>query len=277
MSRWDSISITAHYTAQIWVRARLAWAWPFDTSRGRLMYHSTKPLFSSMTRAGLTTPPEFCIQRHRIMDARLPELRPAQVVELAAGLSPRGLAFAHRHRVPCLDVDLPSMVAAKKSMLAGRAPEHYAQHPLDLLASEDYARDLQPALQRVAPTVVITEGLLPYFSADQVQQIFDRIAALLRWCGGGTYLTDIHHQDAVDRLGPTAKLFRWGLHAFSRTPQKKLIPSFEQGQQMVLAAGFDRAEGHHPSQWHQALSLPLPRKDSGLMIYEAQLDQESPR
>ena len=272
MSRWDSISITAHYTAQIWVRNQNPWAWRFDTPRGRLMYHASKPLFDAMTRVGLTTPPEFCIQRHRILDARLPDLKPVQLIELAGGLSPRCLAYAQKWGVPCVDVDLPAMVEAKRSMVGPDAPEHYRQGALDLIASEDYAADLQDVLVRGAPTVVITEGILSYFSMAHQQRIFDKIAALLRWCGGGTYMTDIHHQDEVDRLGLAAAVFRWGLHKISRTEQEALIPNFGEGQQMLEQAGFDQVVGLHPNQWHEELSLPLLRKDSGLMIYEARLE-----
>lgn len=271
MSRWDSISITAHYTAQIWVRNKDAWAWRFDTSKGRLMYHASKPLFDAMTWVGLTTPPEFCVQRHRIMDARLPDLAPVQIIELAGGLSPRCLAYAQKWGVPCVDVDLPNMVQAKRAMLGDDVPEHYHQAALDLIASDDYAADLQGVLVQGAPTVVITEGILSYFSVDYQQRIFDKIAALLRWCGGGTYMTDIHHQDEVDRLGLAAAVFRWGLHKISDTEQTALIPNFGVGQQMLESAGFSDVVGLHPNQWHEELSLPLLRKDSGLMIYEAKV------
>ncbi len=271
MSRWDSISITAHYTAQIWVRNKNAWSWRFDTPKGRLMYHASKPLFDAMTRLGLTTPPEFCVQRHRIMDARLPDLSPVQLVELAGGLSPRCLAYAQKWGVRCVDVDLPAMVEAKRKLLGGDVPEHYHQASLDLIESKDYAADLQDVLLPETPTVVITEGILSYFSMTHQQQIFDRIAALLRWCGGGTYLTDIHHQDEVDRLGLAAAFFRWGLHKISKTEQQALIPNFGKGQSMLSSAGFEEVVGLHPNQWHEELSLPLLRKDSGLMIYEASL------
>ena len=142
---------------------------------------------------------------------------------------------------------------------------------LDLIASDDYVADLRGVLVQGAPTVIITEGILSYFSMDQQQRIFDKIAALLRWCGGGTYMTDIHHQDEVDRLGSAAALFRWGLHKLSDTEQTALIPNFGAGQQMLAAAGFSDIVGLHPNQWHEELSLPLLRKDSGLMIYEAKI------
>lgn len=271
MSRWDSISITAHYTSQVWVRNDLPWAWRFNTLKGRLMYDATKPVFDLTTRKGISTPPIFCIQRHRIIDALLEQLRPAQVVELAGGLSPRCLAYSHKSGVPCVDVDLPGMVRVKARRVGPDAPDSYHLRPLDLVESTDYARDLGDVIQRQTPTVVITEGILPYFSEELQQLIFQRVADLLRFCGGGTYLTDVHHQEAVDRLGKLAAVFRWALHHISGTQQISLIPDFATGQQMMQQAGFTHVRCHRPVEWQQYLGLPQQVLDSGMTVYQARI------
>ncbi len=271
MSRWDSISITAHYTAQIWVRNGFPWSWPFDTSRGRLMYNLSNPFFQWASRAGLNTPHQFCLQRHRIIDHLLDEARPAQVVELAGGLSPRCLASSQKYQVPCLDVDLPDMVNAKADLLANRAPPHYHQLPLDLIESQDYVADLGAALKQVSPTLVVTEGLISYFDGPARQHIFDQIGALLRWCGGGTYLTDIHHQEAVDRTGPVGYAFRTGLHYMTNTIQATLIQDMAQGCQDLQRAGFSEVIGHDPAAFKDSQGLVVNDTSSGLTIYEARL------
>jgi len=272
MSRWDSISITAHYTGQIWVRAGMPWSWPFDTWRGRAMYDLSEPLFNAATRAGLNTPLQFCLQRHRILDHLVELHRPAQIVELAGGLSPRSLAFSQKLGIPCLDVDLPDMVAFKAHLLGGRAPASYQQRPLDLIESDDYVADLGEALQRVSPTIVVTEGLLPYFDAPRRQHIFEQIAALLRWCGGGAYLTDMHHQEAVDRMGPVGFAFRTALHHMTDTVQATLIQDMGEGREVMTAAGFDRVNGHEPGDYVDSLGVVVKDRSSGLSIYEALLD-----
>ena len=272
MSRWDSISITAHYTGQIWVRAGMPWSWPFDTWRGRVMYNLSEPLFNAATRAGLNTPLQFCLQRHRILDHLVEQHRPAQMVELAGGLGPRSLAFSQKLGVPCLDVDLPDMVAFKQHLLGDVAPPSYQQRPLDLIASDDYVADLGEALQRVSPTVVVTEGLLPYFDSPQRQHIFEQIAALLRWCGGGAYLTDMHHQEAVDRMGPVGFAFRTALHHMTDTVQATLIQNMDEGRGVMQAAGFSQVSGHDPADYVDSLGVVVKDTSSGLTIYEALLD-----
>ncbi len=272
MSRWDSISITAHYTAQIWVRNGFACAWPFDTWRGRLMYSLSNPLFKWATRAGLNTPLQFCIQRHRIIDHLLEAARPVQVVELAGGLSPRCLAITQKLGIPTIDADLPDMVRAKAMLAGRRTPSGYQPMPLDLIESQDYVADLAPALRRESPTVVVTEGILPYFDAPRRQHIFDQIGALLRWVGGGVYLTDIHHQEAVDRMGPVAFAFRTGLHHLTNTVQSPLIKDMDEGRADLQRAGFDRLIGHDPKDFERRLGLVVNDTSSGLSIYEARVE-----
>jgi O-methyltransferase involved in polyketide biosynthesis len=264
-----NISFIGHYTAQAWVRERLPWAWRFDTRRGRLFYDLVDPLFSLAARAGLTTPPEFLVQRHRIIDALVAQIGPRQVVELAGGLSPRCLALSDKHDIRTVDVDLPDVVELKASLLDGQAPPEYRQASLDLVGSRDYARELSSVLVPLAPTVVITEGILPYFPRVITQHVFNKVARLVRQCGGGTYLTDIHHQDRVSSLG-LGELFRSVLHLIAHSPKYPMIKNFDEAGAMLRRAGFRRVTAHHPRDFEH-LGIPIRSRGSGLRIYEASL------
>ena len=44
MSRWETISITAHYTGQVWVQEQLPWAGLFDSFTGRAMHRLIGPM-----------------------------------------------------------------------------------------------------------------------------------------------------------------------------------------------------------------------------------------
>lgn len=271
-SEWDTISITAHYTAQVWARLKLPWAWRFDTPEGRVFFGAVEPLMALAARFGLTTPRDFLAQRHRIIDALVARIRPAQLLDLAGGLSPRCLAYSHKHGLPAVDVDLRAMMARKAELAGpGRLPPTYRQAALDLVASRDYVADLGPALQRVSPTLVITEGILPYFSIEQQRHVFGRVAALLRYCGGGSYLTDVHHQREADRLRGVAAVFRWGLHQIARSPRHPMIPDEPTGRELLRRAGFDEVRVHYPEQWQRELGLRLRRHDAALSIYEGKV------
>jgi O-methyltransferase involved in polyketide biosynthesis len=270
MSGHETISITAHYTAQVWVKNGLPEAAPLDTFQGRALYWLAYPFFAVASRCGLTTPHEFLLQRHLLMDALLEQLAPAQVIELGCGLSPRAIAYCRRRSRPVLDVDLPDLLRLKARLLESRLVSRYHLVPLDLIESQDYARDLRPALQALAPTVVLAEGLLTYYSLPLQQKIFERVCRLLQSCGGGTFITDVHHQMDVDRLGTVARLFMRGLHQLARTEQHRMIAHAAQGRQMLQQAGFSSVQLHRPADWEARLNLPVRPVGAGLWVYEAQ-------
>ncbi|MCC6749874.1 MAG: class I SAM-dependent methyltransferase [Deltaproteobacteria bacterium] len=268
-SRWKSISFTAHYTGQVWVRAGISGSEAFDTALGRLLRGASVPVFALGRRLGYPSLEELMLQRHRMIDALVEELAPAQLVELAAGLSPRATALAARRGIPCLEADLPDMVALKRELLGERRPAGHQLAALDLLASRDYAADLGTALVARAPTVVVTEGLITYFSLAQQEGIFARVAALLRHCGGGTYLAEAYHRELEAGLGVAARVVRWGVHTLSRTPEATQIPNSATGVAMLRRAGFDRVALHRPADWTARLGLPPPSVEAGLVVYAA--------
>jgi O-methyltransferase involved in polyketide biosynthesis len=276
MSRWDRISITAHATAHIWARYGLPGAAAFDTWRGRLLYSLAHPFFVTASALGVNAPHEFCLQRHRLIDALLDRIGPQQVIELACGLSPRCLARARATGVRCIDVDLPDLLRLKASLAGPGRPPSYLQAELDLMAAPDYASALGPALRREPRTVVIAEGLLSYLDLDRQQLLFGRVAALLAACGGGCFLTDVHHQEDVDRLGLMVGLFRGALGVLTRSTPHPMIRDLEQGRAMLELAGFGEVTAHRPADWAGELDLPVRRRDSGLRVYQAASNRSGP-
>lgn len=272
MSRWNGVSITAHCTAQIWIRNQLPGAAAFDTLRGRVLYSLAHPFFLAASALGVTAPHEFCLQRHRLIDALIDRDRGrAQVIELACGLSPRCLARARSTGLRCLDVDLPEVLSLKARLAGADRPAGYLQAELDLMASGDYAAALGPALERELQPVVIAEGLLSYFDLESQQRLFDRVAALLRACGGGTFLADVHHQEDADRLGIWVTLFRGALGVLTRTTPQPMIRNYQAGREMLRRAGFSEVIAHRPADFADALALPVRARDSGLRVYQATL------
>ena len=269
MSRWDTISITAHCTAHIWARNGLPGAEAFDTLRGRVLYSMAHPFFVMASALGVTAPHEFCLQRHRLIDALIDRSGAEQVIELACGLSPRCLALARATRIRCVDVDLPEMLRLEARLAGADLPPGYVQAELDLMEGADYAEALGPALRWDPRTVVIAEGLLSYFDLRAQQLIFDRVAALLAACGGGRFLADVHHQEDVDRLGVMVTLFRGALGVLTRTTPQPMIRDEAEGDEMLRRAGFVEVIAHRPSDWAAALDLPVRARDSGLRVYEA--------
>src|SRR6476619_3445777 len=95
-----SISPTAYYTGAVWARHGLSHP-ALSTARGRLMYRSVQPAMAVTEALGGTRLEDFLLTRHLLIDSLLEEAiergEVSQVIEVAAGLSPRGWRFAERH------------------------------------------------------------------------------------------------------------------------------------------------------------------------------------
>ena len=96
----DSISPTAHYTGYVWARNGLSHP-ELTTTEGRLLFESLHPLMRVSGALGGPSLEAYLLARHRAIDALLEraieEHGITQVVEVAAGLSPRGWRFAERY------------------------------------------------------------------------------------------------------------------------------------------------------------------------------------
>ena len=123
----SSISFTALYTGQVWVRNGLSEPF-FQTRSGALLYGAMSPMEALGKRVLGGNIRTFLLQRHHLIDARLEALieqhPDLQVVEIACGLSPRGCRFRQRFpSITYVEADLPDMADRKRRLLAalGRA------------------------------------------------------------------------------------------------------------------------------------------------------------
>src|SRR5262245_57478892 len=119
------ISPTAHYTSYVWFKNGLSHE--ALTSRfGRAAYGALRPFDRAYERLFSSANLELSLlARHRLIDEMLARDidagRVGQVVEIAAGLSPRGYRFARRYRdtgLRYVEADLPDMVAHKRAALS---------------------------------------------------------------------------------------------------------------------------------------------------------------
>ena len=119
----DNIGPTAHYTGYVWTRHGLSHPL-LATASGRLYFRAAQPVNALASLCGQTSLEGLLLARHRVIDALLAEAidagRITQVIELAAGLSPRGWRFADRYgqNLTYIDTDLPDMAARKRRLLA---------------------------------------------------------------------------------------------------------------------------------------------------------------
>lgn len=263
-----AISPTALYTGTVWLRHGLSHP-AFATSTGQAMWTG---LAGPRRVVELLGGPHFdalLLARHHAIDTLLGQAIEAgevtQVVELAAGLSPRGWRFASRHGpdLTYVETDLPDM-ARRKADLLGRAglmgPGHRVRavdafHPESLRA---LAGDLDPD----QGTAVITEGLINYFPTADVLALWRSIAESLHRFPRGLYLSDIHLGESADAVTATAKAL---ITAFVRGSVYLHFADEHDAALALADAGFDDAELLRPSSFDAEASRK-PGVDRNLIV-----------
>lgn len=241
----ETISPTAHYTGYVWYRNGFSHE-AFATRTGRLLYESLRAPSAIAHRARLPTIEGMLLARHRVIDLRLEQAIDAgevdQVIEVAAGLSPRGWRFAQRHgdRVTYLEADLPEMIEQKRAILAqlgGESPTHRTVE-IDALA-EDGPHSIEAICASLDPargTAIITEGLINYFDRETVIAMWRRFARALARFPRGVYLSDLIVRDG--NAGPLVTGFAWLLSAFVRGKVHLHFDTAEQAEDALAAAGL---------------------------------------
>lgn len=216
-----SLSVTALYTAGAWawsdrpgaaLYASTATQRVFGTVNGVLRIASWFVRDAPSLRHGL-------VQRHVMLDAvtrEAIEKGAGAILELAAGLSPRGAAFSAQPSVSWTEVDLPPVVAYKTELLA-RSPagrEVLARPNLVRVAADLRDADLRALVSPQGPMVVLAEGLLMYLDDDARADLFARVRDLLR-PHGGTFAFDLVPPAEKPRPGFIARLLGGWMRRFT--------------------------------------------------------------
>jgi O-methyltransferase involved in polyketide biosynthesis len=264
----DAISPTAHYTGQVWARNGLSTP-ELATTAGRLSFTSLRPANAISSALGGPTLEEFLLARHRLIDhllaAAIAAGRVSQVLEIAAGMSPRGWRFAGRHgaEITYLEADLPAMAARKRAALerAGSLSDHHRVVEIDALAEAGPLSlgSVVAELDRAAGLAVITEGLISYLDREGVTGLWRRIAATLRGFGDGVYLSDIHLSGENPRRATAA--FLLGLSILVRGSVELHFATPTEAEAALRDAGFANAVLHRPADYADRIEPSGPGAD----------------
>jgi O-methyltransferase involved in polyketide biosynthesis len=241
----EAISPTAHYTGYVWYAHGQSHD-AFATRTGRLMYQALRGANAFAHAVSLPTLEGMLLARHRLIDLRLTEAietgEVSQVVEVAAGLSPRGWRFANRYgdRITYIEADLPGMLANKRRILAelgGESPHH---RTMEVNALSDGGPDSIDAicgsLDPSQGTAIITEGLINYFDRKTVVAMWARFARALRRFPVGRYYSDLMPREG--NAGPMSASFMWLLSAFVRGRVHIHFDSIQEGEDALSGAGL---------------------------------------
>ena len=272
MSPSDAISPTAHYTGQVWSRNGLSHPLLW-TREGWVLFETLHPVMSVSGALGGPSLETYLLARHRAIDALLEraieEHGVAQVIEVAAGFSPRGWRFVNRYgdRITYVEGDLPEMASRKRAALKRIGTLSDRHRVVDLDALRDGG---QGSLAAVAAELdpnqglaIITEGLLGYLPSDAVQGLWRRFARTLGEFPTGRYISDVHLGSSVN---VAVRGFRLVLAAFVRGRVYLHFGSAEQAEAQLRRSGFAGASVR-PA-W-EIVDLPRDRGSQLAHILEA--------
>ncbi len=279
-SRSDSsgISFTALYTGAVWHRNGLSDD-SLATAQGRWLYHLMSPFEAASQLVAGGNLRTFLLQRHLIIDhlidRAIAEAGITQVLEIACGMSPRGIRLRQRHpHLHMIEADLPDMAARKalRLMAADRLGPHHQVTPIDILAeSGEYT--LEAVAQRVLdldqPFLVITEGLTSYFPLRVIDGFWQRLAALMAASPGSVYLSETYRMPHPPVLRQALRASADLLGRMTRSQVSFHFENDDEARDHLLARGFGEVTVHNPEDYYGTLAIPRSRQDPLVRIIEA--------
>lgn len=202
LSKHRHISFTAHYTGYIWYQMGISHP-ALATAKGKSLAMIANPVETLAEKYVGGSMRTTLKERHTMLDDRLKSLIAQypnlQVLEIAAGLSPRGWWFReHFPEIDYRELDLPAMAQTKQAALTSIHPDSPEVLSVDLF-TDDFktAFDL---LDRSRPLVIISEGLINYFDKTLLAQLLQSIINYGQDFKALHYLTDIYPEPVKNKL-----------------------------------------------------------------------------
>lgn len=248
------ISPTAHFTGYVWYRNGLGDP-ALRTPTGHFLVTAFSPIDRLSRLVGGPTLEATLLSRHtaldRILESAIATGEVAQILEVAAGLSPRGLRFKRRHgdRVRYVEGDLPGMARRKRRALGlGDGPTDGGHLIVELDALADagpgsLADVAERHLDRSRGLAIVTEGLVNYFDRSAIEGMWRRFAAVLAQHPHGLYVSDLHVVEDMERVRG-ARTFAALLSIFARGRVHLHYRDDAEAGRALLGAGFTEARLH---------------------------------
>lgn len=179
---------------------------------------------------------------------------PPVIVEIAAGLSPRGLKMA-RELPDCtfIEVDLPDVVEEKQRRIKS-ARDLSIPPNLQWRMGDLATTPLSDVLNGQKAHVVCAEGLVGYLHHPQIVTLSQSIRETLH--PNGVFITDLGLREGVKAIKDTANMFSRQAGNWYGT-----VDDIDHGKRLLREAGFDTIEAFVPSKLAGALDLETPILD----------------
>lgn len=275
------LSVTALYTAETWRWAGFEGAELLATPDARNVFRVTNFVLgiARLFAWHLGSLRTSLAQRHAMLDHWARESGADCVLELASGLSRRGIALSADPKLRYTEVDLPSMVQRKRALLE-RTPEGQAvlARPGFRLEGADVTKtDLASLAPAGRHLLVIAEGLLMYLDAAAQRALWERIAALAQGRHALTLLFDFLPGPEEPRPGPLGRALAWLMKRF--TAGQGFVRDTRNRQQIteeLQASGYTTVQARAPADVAKAWALPHPKEPGRQVIWRCTTHRPDP-
>lgn len=268
------LSVTALYTAEAWRWAGFAGAELLSSKESEQVFGATN-LALGVARPFMSSQPSLkhgLAQRHAMIDHLVRTSGATQVLELAAGLSCRGVAFSADSSIRYTEVDLPHVVAKKRQLLErteeGRAV--LSRPNLRLVEGDVLEAPLEGLIDPSAPLFVIAEGLLMYLTPDRQRALFARVKHLFG-ATGGPFVFDFVPPEEKPKPGAAGAALGFLMKRFTKGGS---FAEEARSRTAVLedlrSAGFADARALEPRDVADAWSLPFRDVHTQQLVFVAQ-------
>jgi O-methyltransferase involved in polyketide biosynthesis len=129
--------------------------------------------------------------RYKLVSRLLTENSAQQVLEIATGLSPRGLDMTDDSSIEYVEVDLPNMMSQKRKIVRTLGFKGNLHLEIGNALDLDSLKAAAAALDETRPLAIVHEGLLRYFNFDEKAIVARNIYSLLEQHGGVWITPDI--------------------------------------------------------------------------------------
>ncbi len=276
MSKSENISPTAYATGAMWHRYGLSHP-ALVTRKGRLLDAAFRGLAGGVKLATGLSFDDLMRARHQGIDAQLDAAiesgQITQVIELAAGLSPRGWRFCQRYgdRLRYIETDLPHMLKEKQRLLDAaqlQRPGHQLRCVNVLQA--DGEQSLRQVLAELDPRqglAIITEGLMNYLNPQQAAFVWRSIAQALSTFSAGQYLSDFYLSG--ENRGVLMSAFGGVLQSFVRGRIHVQFATEQEASTAMREYGFARCAIHRAGDISAIADLAARKGAQRVRVLEA--------
>ncbi len=178
------------------------------------------------------------------------------IVEIGSGFSPRSLQLARDlPNVQVIEIDLPDVIEEKYKRLSRVAglelPSNLTSRTADLGVTP-----LTEVLKGQKVDVVSAEGLLPYFTFEEITRIAREIRDSLK--PGGVFIADLGYitPQGAQQAGSVVSLFRRQTRTSPGSVQDK-----ETAIKLFKDAGYSEVKLYHMPEVAEMFDLPRPAPD----------------